>query len=219
MIVVTKDVIDSIESMTNVEVFKVINGYLIDDNPKISDGIKENDVIRYCGKVEPVTELFNQFAEIEKHHESLKEGKDISSKEELVFIRIMKKDGRYFSKIFNMSGSTLSRMIEDARAILAETMIIPGQPPIDSIKTKLSTLDIEERKIMEDFIEYCEVEDECFTFILEKRTLVSQLGEIENRIWSIYDYNDSKLHAIKSVTDEFGIAPFTINNVSEITPR
>ena len=205
MIRIMKKHLEKITEMSkNVELFKVMNGYLIKGScDSIKERLCEDDQIEYRGYVEPGTELINLFYELKEFEgqcKSLEENGGRVENDVISFIRVTKTKA-YESKEIKMSVVSFKNLISKVRTIMNSNNL----KTIEDIKEFYGKIDSvsEEAKALETYIEL--YSDHCFTFILHKYDLILNDHRTPVRKWSFYDWNDIDLRVFYELCKEFKI--------------
>lgn len=205
MIRITKKHLEKITEMTkDVELFKVINGYLIKGScDSIKERLCEDDQIEYRGYVESGTELINLFyelKELESQSKQLEENGGRIENDVISFIRVAKTKA-YESKEIKMSVVSFRNLISKVQAIMNSNNL----KSIEDIKEFYGKLDSvsEEAKALETYIDL--YSDHCFTFVLHKYDMILNDQRTSVRKWSFYDWNDIDLRVFYELCKEFRI--------------
>jgi hypothetical protein len=205
MIRITKKHLEKITEMTkDVELFKVINGYLIKGCcDSIKERLCEDDQVEYRGYVESGTELINLFyelKELESQSKQLEENGGRIENDVISFIRVAKTKA-YESKEIKMSVVSFRNLISKVQAIMNSNNL----KSIEDIKEFYGKLDSvsEEAKALETYIDL--YSDHCFTFVLHKYDMILNDQRTSVRKWSFYDWNDIDLRVFYELCKEFRI--------------
>ena len=205
MICITKKHLEKITEMTkDVELFKVINGYLIKGScDSIKERLCEDDQVEYRGYVESGTELINLFyelKELESQSKQLEENGGRIENDVISFIRVAKTKA-YESKEIKMSVVSFRNLISKVQAIMNSNNL----KSIEDIKEFYGKLDSvsEEAKALETYIDL--YSDHCFTFVLHKYDMILNDQRTSVRKWSFYDWNDIDLRVFYELCKEFRI--------------
>jgi len=205
MIRITKKHLEKITEMTkDVELFKVINGYLIKGScDSIKERLCEDDQVEYRGYVESGTELINLFyelKELESQSKQLEENGGRIENDVISFIRVAKTKA-YESKEIKMSVVSFRNLISKVQAIMNSNNL----KSIEDIKEFYGKLDSvsEEAKALETYIDL--YSDHCFTFVLHKYDMILNDQRTSVRKWSFYDWNDIDLRVFYELCKEFRI--------------
>lgn len=207
MIRITEEHLKSIEEMSKqVELFKVINGYLIKGScTAITDRVEENDQVEYKGYVDPGTELINLYmnlTQLEKNFETVKEQGGRFENQVISFIRVTKNaKGNYDSKQTRMSVESFKNLITKVRSLMNSNKL----KSIEDIKEYRSKLDSvsEEAKALDTYIDF--YSDHVFSFILYKYDLIIEDQRTTVKSWTFYDWNDVELRTKFELCSEFNI--------------
>lgn len=207
MIQITKEHLKSIEETSKqVELFKVINGYLIKGScAAITDRLEENDQVEYKGYVDPGKELVNLYmslTQLEKNFVTIKERGDRLENQVITFIRVTKNaKGNYDSKQTRMSVESFKNLITKVQSLMNSNKL----KSIEEIKEYRSKLDSisEEAKALDTYIDF--YSDHVFSFILYKYDLIIEDQRTSVKNWTFYDWNDIELRTKYEICSEFNI--------------
>ena len=207
MIRITEEHLKSIEGMSKqVELFKVINGYLIKGScAAITDRVEENDQVEYKGYVDPGTELVNLYmslTQLEKNFGTIMEQGGRLENQVISFIRVTKNaKGNYDSKQTRMSVESFKNLISKVQSLMNSNKL----KTIEEIKEYRSKLDSvsEEAKALDTYIDF--YSDHVFSFILHKYDLIMDDQRTTVKSWTFYDWNDVELRIKYELCTEFNI--------------
>ena len=206
MIRIDSEHINMMMSMKNVELFKVIGGYLIKGScPAITDRLEIDDTIEYKGYVDPGTELINLYVglnQIEKNFDEIRKNNGRIENEVISFIRVTKnQNGKYDSKQTRMSVDSFKNLIAKVQSIMTSNDL----NSIESLKEYRKNFDSasEEAKTLDTYIDF--YADHAFTFVLHKYDIIINDERRKIKNWSFYDWNDIDLRTKYELCTEFKI--------------
>ena len=193
-------------SMKNVELFKVIAGYLIKGSCQaISDRLEIDDTVEYKGYVDPGTELINLYVglnQIEKNFDEIRKNNGRIENEVISFIRVTKNsNGKYDSKQTRMSVDSFKNLIAKVQSIMTSNDL----NSIESLKEYRKNFDSasEEAKTLDTYIDF--YAEHAFTFVLHKYDIIINDERRKIKNWSFYDWNDIDLRTKYELCTEFKI--------------
>ncbi len=206
MIRIDSEHINMMMSMKNVELFKVIGGYLIKGScPAITDRLEIDDTIEYKGYVDPGTELINLYVglnQIEKNFDEIRKNNGRIENEVISFIRVTKNsNGKYDSKQTRMSVDSFKNLIAKVQSIMTSNDL----NSIESLKEYRKNFDSasEEAKTLDTYIDF--YAEHAFTFVLHKYDIIINDERRKIKNWSFYDWNDIDLRTKYELCTEFKI--------------
>lgn len=198
--------LEMMASMKQVELFKVITGYLIKGSCKaITDSLEKGDNVEYKGYVDPGTELINLYMglnRIEKNFDEIRKNGGRIENEVISFIRVTKNsNGKYDSKQIRMSVDSFKNLIDKIQALMLNNDI----DSFEALGQYRGNLDSasEEAKTLDTYIEF--YSDHAFTFILHKYDIIINDERRTMKNWSFYDWNDIELRTKYELCSEFNI--------------
>lgn len=198
--------LDMMVTMKNVELFKVIAGYLIKGScPAISDRLEIDDTVEYKGYVDPGTELINLYVglnQIEKNFDEIRKNNGRIENEVISFIRVTKNsNGKYDSKQTRMSVDSFKNLIAKVQSIMTSNDL----NSIESLKEYRKNFDSasEEAKTLDTYIDF--YAEHAFTFVLHKYDIIINDERRKIKNWSFYDWNDIDLRTKYELCTEFKI--------------
>ena len=198
--------LEMMSSMKQVELFKVITGYLIKGScTAITDRLEIDDTVEYKGYVDPGTELINLYMglnQIEKNFDELRKNGGRIENEVISFIRVTKNvDNKYDSKQTRMSVDSFKNLITKVQSLMTNNNL----KSIEEIKEYRGKLDSasEEAKALDTYIDF--YSDHAFTFILHKYDIIINDERRTVKNWSFYDWNDIELRTKYELCSEFNI--------------
>ena len=198
--------LEMMSSMKQVELFKVITGYLINGScPAITDRLEIDDTVEYKGYVDPGTELINLYMglnQIEKNFDELRKNGGRIENEVIGFIRVTKNpNGKYDSKQTRMSVDSFKNLITKVQSLMTNNDL----KSIEEIKAYRGKLDSvsEEAKALDTYIDF--YSDHAFTFILHKYDIIISDERRTVKNWTFYDWNDIELRTKYEICSEFNI--------------
>ena len=207
MIRITNEHLKLIEGMSRqVELFKVINGYLIKGScAAITDRVEESDQIEYRGYVDPGAELIKIYMDLNQLEKNVRNIEDNGGRLEnqvISFIRVTKNEkGNYDSKQTKMSVESFKNLITKVQTLMTSNKL----ESIEEIKEYRSKLDSvsEEAKALDTYIDF--YSDHVFSFILHKYDLIMNDQRTSVKSWSFYDWNDVELRTKYELCTEFKV--------------
>lgn len=194
----------------DVELMKVLNGYLIEGkNKNVSERIQIGDTVKYCGRTSGM-EVVVLSTEVKKVLDSLKniESGNAGVRFEngvIDIYTIIKTDGKYESKEKKFSLVSFTNMIESVHKLIAQNSLSTFEK-LEEYSNKLDS-ESEEGKACRAYIDL--TKDHCFNFTLVKYDSIVGDERSSLRTWYIWDFNDIELRALKEFCDEFDL-PSTI---------
>lgn len=198
--------LEMMSTMKQVELFKVITGYLIKGSCQaITDRLEINDTVEYKGYVDPGTELVNLYMglnQIEKNFDEIRKNGGRIENEVISFIRVTKNpNGKYDSKQTRMSVESFKNLISRVQSLMTSNDL----GSIEAIKEYRGKLDSasEEANALDTYIEF--YLDHAFTFILHKYDIIINDERRTVKNWSFYDWNDIELRTKYELCSEFNV--------------
>lgn len=193
----------------DVELVKVLNGYLIEGkNKNVSERIQLGDTVKYCGRTSGM-EVVVLTSEVKKVLDSLN---NIESNSGVRFengvidiYTIIKTDGKYESKEKKFSLVSFINMIESVHKLIAQNSLTTFEK-LEDYSNKMDP-ESEEGKACRAYLDL--TKEHCFCFALVKYDSILGDERSSLRTWYIWDFNDVELRALKEFCDEFNL-PTTI---------
>lgn len=190
----------------DVELIKVLNGYLIEGkNKNVSERIQLGDTVKYCGRTSGM-EVVVLTSEVKKVLDSLN---DIESRNASVrfengvidIYTIIKTDGKYESKEKKFSLVSFMNMIDSVHKLIGQNNLTTFEK-LEDYSNKMDP-ESEEGKACRAYLDL--TKDHCFCFTLVKYDSILGNERSSLRTWYIWDFNDNELRALKEFCDEFNI--------------
>lgn len=194
----------------DVELIKVLNGYLIEGkNKNVSERIRIGDTVKYCGRTSGM-EVVVLLSEVKKVSDSLNniESGNTGVRFEngvIDIYTIIKNDGKYESKEKKFSLVSFMNMIETVHKLIAQNSLSTFEK-LEEYSNKMDP-ESEEGKACRAYLDL--TKEHCFCFALVKYDSIVGDERTPLRTWYIWDFNDNELRALKEFCDEFNL-PTTI---------
>lgn len=206
MVIIDSKHLEMMSSMKQVELFKVITGYLIKGScVAITDRLEIDDTVEYKGYVDPGTELINLYVElnqIEKNFDKIQKNNGRIENDVISFIHVSKnQNGKYDSKQTRMSVDSFKNLITKVQSIMMNNDL----DSIESLKEYRKNFDSasEEAKTLDTYIDF--YGDHVFTFVLHKYDIIINDERRKIKHWSFYDWNDIDFRTKYELCTEFKI--------------
>ena len=193
-----------VDKSKTVELFKVIDGYLIKGKCEaIKERLEVDDVVEYVGYVEPMKEVTGLHSDIEQLKSNIQYINEHGGRVEndVVSFIIISKDKSYESKEIKMSTESFENMYSKVSNLI-QTNELTSLEAIEEYYKGLDPVS-EEGKVLNTYLTLCS--RHCFTFVLRKYDVI--LCDKRNRVkrWFFYDWNDIALRTKYKLCNEFQI--------------
>ena len=175
----------------DVEIYKVLSGYLIKGNCEaIKEKLSVNDIVTYGGRVESGVEIIKIFTELKKLQETAKEsnGKMSFENDVVTIIKVTKNASNKFdSAQIKMSTSSFMSMINSVMTMVNRNNLSTEEKMFEYLKTLDEESD--EYKAMSSYLNI--YSEHAYAFILHKYDIILENIKTANvRKWSIYDLDN-----------------------------
>lgn len=194
----------------DVELVKVLNGYLIEGrNKNVSERIQIGDNVKYCGRRNGM-EVKVLSTEVKNLLDSLNniESRNVGFHFEngvIDIYTIVKENGKYESKEKKFSLVSFMNMVDTVHKLIAQNKLFTTEK-FEEYSNEMDP-ESEEGKACRAYLDL--IKDYCFNFTLVKYNSVMGDEKSTIRSWYIWDFNDVELRALKEFCDEFNL-PVTI---------